>query len=393
MPGRNKLRFWAAAVVPFLFALSLTSTQLVNSVDTLHLLVWNTPQLNWAVPLFPPQPALVRTTGPTPGDAGEQGALYVPEGKGRYPGLILLSGLSARGWRNPQVETLSKSLAALHIAVYVPDLPGLGHARVTMKALGALDGDIRWLSNSAYVKSTRISLLGVCAGASLAILAAENKDTSSLVQAVVAIDPYARMRDLVEAATTGRVSAGHGLSETFAMDPWAVWALAHSTASTIGNLASRALLLHRIGAQTAVDPLAYFRNNPPPGDLSPAAGAWWRVWANRSESAFAGLYEALPATVRAELSELSPGGKIASLTVPVLVIAPTIDTAYPPMEGYRLVDGNPRMVNLTVSPLMNHVTPDLGEAGPFDLLNLWRFAYQTVATVRQISPGGMPSLF
>lgn len=170
------------------------------------------------------------------------------------------------------------------------------------------------------------------------------------------------------------------------MDPWAVWALAHSTAYTIQDPASRTIVVNMIGSQSA-DPLALFTGTPP-GNLSPAAATWWRLWANRSPAAFAGLYRALPPHVQDRLSALSPVDGITSVTVPVLMIDPTVDTAYPPGEGYQLAQGNPRMVQLTVTPLINHVTPDLSGASSSDFGRLWRFAYQTVATVRQRTPPG-----
>lgn len=374
-------RFLAVTLVPFVFFLWLA--QAAGGVDTLRLLVLNTPQLAWAVPLFPPGPSLVRTIGPTPGDPAERGALYVPGSNGRYPGLVILSGISASGYRNPQVETLARSLAIMGVAVYVPNLPGLRRGQATLEAMDALGGDVDWLAGSRYVSRPRVTLLGVCAGASLAILVAEEKDEAPLVHAVIAIDPYAAMRDLVEAAATGSAPGTGGSLQPFTMTPWAVWALAHSTAYTIRDPAARITVLDAIGPASSEDPLALFRTTAPPAGLSPAAAAWWKLWADRSRSDFPGLYRALPGHVRDELAALSPVDRIGSVTVPVSVIVPTVDTAYPPGEALRLARGNTRMVHLTVTPLINHVTPDLSGADLSGFFSLWRFAGGMVATVRQ----------
>ena len=68
--------------------------------------------------------------------------------------------------------TLSRSLADLGLAVYVPDLPGFREDRLTGTALTALGADIRCFAGFRHVRGHEVSLMGIGAGASLAILAA-----------------------------------------------------------------------------------------------------------------------------------------------------------------------------------------------------------------------------
>jgi len=345
------------------------------------LLVRNTPQLGWAIPFLPPGPAIVRSTVPTPGDPAERGTLYFPAAGGPWPGVVVLPGLVPLGREDPQVVTLSRSLADLGLAVYVPDLPGLKDGRMTGAALTACALDVRWFAGSRYVQGPGVALLGVCVGASLAILTAA--EGSPPVRAVIALDPYASMRDLVQAATTGEAPGPGGALEPFTMDPWAVAALARGAAYTVADPASRATLLQAIGGETSADPLAPLRDAAWPAHLSPAAAAWWRLLANRSPKAFDGLYQALPSGVRDELDALSPVRRVAAVRVPVLVLDPAVDTAYPPTEGRWLARGNPGRVELTVSPLVDHVTPDLEGADWQDLGRLWGFACRTVDILRE----------
>ena len=159
------------------------------------------------------------------------------------------------------------------------------------------------------------------------------------MRGTVAIDPYARLSDLLEAAATGTTPAPGRSLEPFAMDPWAVAALARATAGTIADAASRGAVLRAIGEGTPASPLVGF-DTAPAANLSPAAAAWWRLWANRAPQAFSGLYRALPAPMRAEVDSLSPARRIAAVRAEVLVLDPADDTAYPPAEGRWLVQGN-----------------------------------------------------
>lgn len=334
----------------------------------LELLVRNTPQLATLRAWLPPPQDVRRTVAPTPGDAGESGVLYLPDGASPAPGVVFVNGVVSGGWADPQVATAARSLAELGLAVYVPNLPGLRREQLTPRMLPALEKDVRWLAASPAVRPGGVALFGVSVGASLALVAAARPRLAGLLRGVVAVAPYARVRDLLRAATTGVGPGLRGAAAPFRPDAWTRWVLARSVAGTVPDAASRAVLLGRLGPVPSTDPLAPFLSAPPTG-LSPAAQAWWRLWGNRWPSRFAPLYAALPPDVRATLRSLSPAGAIGDVTVSVVLAAPLQDTAFPPAESVILARLAPSDVTLFRTSSLEHAYPRLGDS----LVGEWRF--------------------
>lgn len=230
--------------------------------------------------------------------------------------------------------------------VYVPNLPALQNDQIIDASLKALDTDLHQFAASEPAGRQRVSLFGVCAGASLAILAAEQPGLSGNVRAVAAIDPYASLRDLLDAATVGQGANARGVVGPFHMSPWAAWVIARSVAATLPEGAGRRVFLATLGPAPPLapgpSPLAAFGRTPPPQGVGPAAAAWWRLLGNRRPRRFAALYDALPQRARRGLRTLSPVDGLRGLQAPLLIAAPVTDFAYPAGEAAALVAANHR---------------------------------------------------
>ncbi len=178
----------------FVIVVGFIASQLRSSA-TLALVIRNTPQLAQVVPLLPPAPELREEVGPTAGDPGVTGVLYLATPSSSQSGVLLVNGVEVPGgWRNPDIVTLARSIAYLGKTVYVPDLPGgLEQGTMTPETRSALDLDVAWFSEQ--LGGRPVTLVGVCAGASLALLAGE--DQVSEVHAIIGLDPYAQGAGLV----------------------------------------------------------------------------------------------------------------------------------------------------------------------------------------------------
>ncbi|MDE3074862.1 MAG: hypothetical protein KGJ86_05490, partial [Chloroflexota bacterium] len=259
-------------------------------------------------------------------------------------------------------------------------LPGLENARLSTAALTALDADIAWFHR--YINGRHLSLVGICVGGSLALAAAARPENAGAIHAVVAIDPYAQVKDLMEAAATGQGPDAAGQPAPFDMAAWVRADLVRSVAGgTIRDEASRQAILAALARSPQTDPLEAFRQVPPNG-LSPVAAAWWRILGNRDPAAFDALYQALPEDARAELAELSPLTNAARLSAPVLLAAPLNDFAFPAGEAPALERANSRRIRLIRSSALDHVTPSFGFSVLAGYWQLLRFAVEGNSLLR-----------
>jgi dienelactone hydrolase len=361
--------------------LALAGALVASSPAAMSVVVRNTPQLGWLAQRLP-APPLARYVEPTPGDPSQTGALYVPNGQGRWPGVLLVNGAEVPGgWRHPDVEAFARSIADLGLSVYVPDLPGFEGGSLTLQALEALEQDVTWFSASEHVSGGRVSLVGVCVGGSLAIVVAERPAAAGNIRSVVAIDPYSQIRNAIESATTGQAPGIDGRVAPFRMVPWVRAAMVRSLSSTIPDQPSRDAVLQALESSPEDDPLQGFRRTPS-DTLSPTAAAWWELLGNTDAARFQRLYQALPENVRSNLDELSPAGRIGRVSVPVLIAAPYHDFAFPAGDATELQRGNPRWVHLTRTSALDHVTPTIGPGVLRDYWQLWRFAASGIAAFR-----------
>ncbi|MGH2363522.1 MAG: hypothetical protein ACRDHX_02590 [Chloroflexota bacterium] len=343
--------------------------------EPLLILARNTPQLDgWSRVLAVGEPVQL-VVAPTPGDADLTGALYLPGQASTRGAIMLVNGTEVPlGWRDPAIQTFARSLASLGHAVYVPDLPGIKDERITPSALSAVNADVAWFHTSGRAGRGTVALVGVCVGAALAMVAAEDPANHGIIGAVVGLDPYASLADVLEAATTDHgLNAAGGLAP-FAMAPWVKAVVVRMIAiASLPDQGSRRLFEQALSNSPPNSPLQQFREQPPAG-LSPAGLAWWRLLANRGPANFQPLLERLPAASQAELALLSPLTSAARLHVPVALMMPALDFAFPAGEGPALKQANPAEVSTTTSSALDHVTPALTPSRLAGYWQLLRFA-------------------
>jgi len=365
-----------AAVLAVAWAVALLGAPLA-------VLVRNTPGLEgWAQRLLPSPPVRLVVL-PTAGDAADTGALYLPAGSASRPGVLLVNGTEVpQGWRDPDIERFARSLAELGNAVYVPDLPGLKDTRLSARALPALAADIAWLHASGYARGGRVVLLGVCVGASLALIAAAEPANRGAVASVIGLDPYASLADVLRAATTGMGPNAAGRLAPFAMAAWVQADVARAVAAPlVGSAPSRQRVLQALARSSPLDPLRGY-TAPPSAALSASGRAWWRLLGNRDPARFAALLAALPAPTRQALNAFSPLGVVQQIQAPVLLVAPEVDFAFPAGDATALQQANPSRVQLIRSAALDHVTPSFS---PGQLAGYWQLLHFAIQGSRLLA--------
>jgi putative flippase GtrA/acetyl esterase/lipase len=142
------------------------------------------------LPMRAREPQVGRTTV-----GGVQAVVVHPRRAARGT-IVFLNGGTRLGCDHPAVQRLVRGMGRAGCAVIAPELPRLKVGELTPATLDAV-------VDTASAAGERITLFGVSAGASLALLAAAEPALRGRVEMVVAIAPWADLEAVVRLATTG----------------------------------------------------------------------------------------------------------------------------------------------------------------------------------------------
>ena len=312
--------------------------------------------------------------------AGVPTTVYRPGGGRRWPALVFLNGVTARGRRHPDVERLAGALARVGFLVLVPYPPGLAEGEITERTLAATIAVVRAAADRADAAGGRVGLLGVSVGSSLGLLAAEEPSLADRVTLVAGIAPYSDLRNVARLATTGD-TLEDGRLVPYAAKSFLPLVVARSLVAALPPSGDRDRLLAELRRlhEGSPDPLALFRRLRP-AQVSPSARALVELLANRDPAHFDALYDALSPELRASIAHLSPLAGADRLRAPVEVASAPHDKYFPLAETQALARaaGHAR-VRLTVTATLHHAIPSLSLS---DVADLFRFDGWAVRSLR-----------
>jgi pimeloyl-ACP methyl ester carboxylesterase len=275
----------------------------------------------------------------------------VRPGRGsRWPTLVFVNGVTARGRKHPDVARLARALARVGFLVLVPDPPGLARGEITERTAAATLAVARASASRPDARGGRVGLLGVSVGGSLALLAAEDPSLAGRVDVVAGIAPYSDLVNALRLATTG-YTLEEGRLVPYAAKSFLPLILARSLVAALPPSRERSALrteLLRL-PDDAPHPLALFRRLRP-ADVDPTVRPLVELLANRDPRRFDRLYAALPPALRAGVARLSPLGDAARLRAPVEIASAPHDKYFPLGETRALAEAARRTeVRLTVT--------------------------------------------
>jgi pimeloyl-ACP methyl ester carboxylesterase len=303
--------------------------------------------------------------------AGVPTTVYRPGGGSRWPALVLLNGVTARGRHHPDVERLADALARVGFLVLVPDPPGLAQGEITERTLTATIAVVRAAADRADAAGGRVGLVGVSVGGSLALLAAEQPSLANRVTLVAGIAPYTDLENVARLATTG-YTLEHGRLVPYAAKSFLPLVIARSFVAALPPSRDRSRLLAELLRlhEGTPDPLALFRRLRP-ARVAPSARALVELLANRDAARFGRLYGALSPELHASIVSLSPLAGAGRLRAPVEIASAPHDKYFPLAETRALARAaRHTRVRLTVTSTLHHAIPSLSIS---DIADLFRF--------------------
>ncbi len=291
--------------------------------------------------------------------AGYPSLVARPAGEGPWPAIFLVNGTVPEGRKLPAVRDLAEGFARAGYLAVVPDLPGLTEDRITPRTVDAATQVARKVSARPDAEDGEVTLVGVSTGATLALLAAEDRTLRGKVSLVAGVAPYSNIETVLSVATTGHYRRSGGEIVRYEAAPFLSYVAARSLVAALPPSEDRRALsaeIESVGRESA-DPLRDLRSRRS-DDLGPDARSITRLLANRDPERFDDLYAGLPDGVRDDLEVLSPlsgGGKIG---VPVELATGPHDRYFPPSESYALERVAPRRT-VTVTAALDHAELDL----------------------------------
>lgn len=333
--------------------------------------------LTWSVEALTAEPRVAETRL-----AGQEATVVRPGEAGPWPALVFVNGATPLGRAHPDVQRLARGLARAGFLVAVPDLPGLRRGEITARTARATVAVVAAVVRRPDVRANRVGLLGVSAGTTLALLAAEHPALARRVSVVAGLAPFADMRKVVMLATTGHYPARRRRIR-YAPDPFLALAVGRSLAASLRPGRDRRRLVAALAPvdDEAPDPLAVVRRARW-RDLGRAGRALARLLANRDPSRFAALYAALPPSLKADIRRLSPIHRAPQLEAPVELASAPRDSYFPLAESDSLVRAAPD-ARLTVTRTLEHAVPAASLRDVRHLLRLDAFAVRVLAKARE----------
>src|SRR5438105_4858844 len=293
------------------------------------------------------EPATCETTV-----AGISTAIVRPASRPPWPALVFMNGATPDGRSHPTVHRLGLALARAGVCVFIPDLPGIAGGELSPETLAHSVAVSEAASGSPEAAAGRVALAGVSVGGTLAMLAAADARLRERISVVACVAPFGDLAEVMRLATTGTYR-DRGRLAHHAAPPYLLVGLARSLAAMLAVTDAATALCRELRALDHDSGIAAEL----PEDAFRQAGAeaerLYDLLANTDPARFDGLYDALPAHVRAAVVSLSPIHAARNLHAPVEIATAPQDKYFPLTEAQALAAAAPQ-VRLTVTSLLAH---------------------------------------
>ena len=153
--------------------------------------------------------------------------VYRPaRGPRQLPGWVVLHGLTRPGRAHPSLQRFARAVASAGNIVLVPEIPEWRDLRVAPSVtIDTIQQAVRALQQRDDVSHEHVGLFGFSFGATQALIAAADEETSRLLSGVAAWGGYSDLRRLFRFGLTGEHELD-GVTYRTEPDPYGCWIMA-----------------------------------------------------------------------------------------------------------------------------------------------------------------------
>lgn len=274
--------------------------------------------------------------------------IYKPDNNKRNPAVIFLIG--TRELRNSEaVQRYAKLFARAGFVVLIPEISDLVEVKMRDTTIDKIVSVFDYLAGRDFVDSKKVGFSGICAGASLSLLAASDVRINDKVKFVNAVSPYFDVWDLSREVFTRQVSVGGKVKPLI---PGALMAEQLPLWYIQQVEDSNEQIILKDSISRGVIPQDEFEA------LSPKAKAIYNFIQSKDDNQFDKNKALLPADVKFQVEAMSERAKIGNLHAKVYILADSQDTEVSPTHSQRLADSLPKsQVKFSYVSVLDHVVP------------------------------------
>jgi hypothetical protein len=274
-------------------------------------------------------------------EAGQMEAdLYRPRSKGPHPGVLVSLGVLPMGVVDPRAAQIGEALARSGFAALLYWSPSAGDLRLIPEDIPVLVSAYEDFIRQPVVDAKRSGLMGICVGASFALIAAASPRIRDQVRFVFAYAPYSSLWTLALDIASGTRTVGT-VHEAWDVDPltWKVYV--RSVTDRLEPAEARRLrdaLEDRISWDTTRTVIVHapMRGEVDQDLLSADGRAILRLLAAGADDVATALRE-LPASAASLLTAMSPMTYVDDITAPrIMLLHDRYDHMIPVGESRRL---------------------------------------------------------
>ncbi|MEK6690118.1 MAG: hypothetical protein AABY78_02305 [Nitrospirota bacterium] len=279
--------------------------------------------------------------------------LYLPSGKGKTGGIILIPGLVDTGKDDPRLIHLAKSLSRTGWVTLVPDFEGMRAFKIRPTDINEIV--VGFLYLSSHERVNKIGFLGFSYGAGPTLLAAADQRINDKVSFMVSFGGYYDIRNLIMFVTTGTFK--HEGKEYFLRPmEYARWAFLKSNLDFIENKKDRKIL--RAILEKKIE-----REEADIGDLStslsPEGKAVIDLLSNKDPERVYGFISGQRPDLKEMMDRLSPKEKMSDIKAHLFLVHGKDDNAIPFTESLKMAEEfkNKKRLHLYILDIFLHVDP------------------------------------
>ena len=198
---RHSLR-WLLGTFLLIFILAIWTPQGKGWIKTFLFI----PQILVDSPIKPQEfitDAPIRETIQFPTAVGESEAdLYLPQGSGEHPAVLFYMGVVPPNRDEKRIVALGEALARSGVIVMIPWLRTQAENKIIEGDIDSLVKAFEYLTTMNRVDSNRVGMSGICTGASMLAVAAQDPRISSNIKFLNFFAGYYDATDLVQAVSS-----------------------------------------------------------------------------------------------------------------------------------------------------------------------------------------------
>lgn len=310
---------------------------------------------------------------------------YVPNGRPGAPGMVIVHGVHHLGIDEPRLVSFARSMSASGIRVLTPELLSLADYRVDQASIDLIGYSARALSVSVGQK---IGVLGLSFAGGLALIAAADPQFGPYIDFVVSVGAHDDLERVSQFLVTNRIQRPDGTILALPAHEYGAIVLIYSHVGDFFPAADVPM------ARDALRLLLWERvdeSKKRAEQLSPDSREKMKLLFEHHVELLAGEIAGAIARHHAEMSPVSPRGRLGSLKVAVLLLHGAGDNVIPPSELLWLQQDVPHhtLRAALISPAISHVDMG-GNPALADKLRLVHFMaqiFELTDAAGSVSPG------